>query len=492
MLRGAVHYDGVLVSSYDEADGYIRCDYALVDGNRLDPSVFPPLRLDPQGEGMQTRVFRTGESLVVNDVAGQIQRGGTYYTVDREGAIRKVPDTGPAPTRAALMVPVKHEGRTVGVVQVMSDHHQYTGDDLRLVEALVGVMGAAVRNARLYRIAAERAEAARVLEAVGDGILLVDGDGVVRFWNRAAATITGRRAEHAVGRPAADVLPGWEALVAQVPVAEGAETAVPRTVPLPVQGRERWLSFVAVRSGEGIVYAFRDLIDERLQEAKSEFVAIVSHELRTPLTAVLGAAQTLVRRGEALGEATRLRLVGMIASQAERLAQITDELLLASRLDHGTVRLETGRVDAAELARETIEAMRSRVTEAVRLELRCEAEPAPAAADPDRARQVLVNLIDNAVKYSPDGGAVTVSVAAGEVHVRLAVSDEGPGIPPFEQLRIFEKFYRVEPNLSREPGGTGLGLYISRELARRMGGALTVKSEPGAGSTFTFELPAAG
>jgi PAS domain S-box-containing protein len=505
LLARAVQHDGVLISAYDPVDGLIRCEYALVDGARVDASVFPPLHLNRQGGGMQSRVIATGESLLVNDVAEQVRQPGTYYNVSGSGTIRKVPDTGPPAVQAALMVPVKHEGRVVGVVQVMSDRQLYDEADLRLVEALVGLMAASVRNARLYRaaeaeirarrqaeeIAAEREQAALVLDAVGDGIFLVDRDGVVRLWNRAAEIVTGRTAASVRGRPVAEVFPSWSAIAGQIVVADGDDPARSVTVPVEQGGAESWLSFVAVRSREGVVYAFRDLTSEqRLEDAKREFVSIVAHELRTPLTAVLGAAQTLLHR-DGFDETQRRRLLEMIVSEGERFAHITDQLLLASRLDHGELPLDTERVDVVAVARETVDAMSQRLPGTMSLELESEVDAVTVSADADRTRQILVNLIDNAVKYSPGGGAVTVSVRRAGPRVRLAVSDHGLGIPSGEQQRIFEKFYRADPDLARSPGGTGLGLYITRELVSRMQGRIAVESEPGAGSTFTVELPAA-
>src|SRR5439155_8667510 len=138
--------------------------------------------------------------------------------------------------------------------------------------------------------------AARVLDAVGDGVFLLDHVGHVRFWNHAAELVTGKAGDEVWGRPAGELFGSWERLAEQIPVSEGSAAARPVTLPVDVDGRELWLSFVAVRSPAGVVYAFRDLtIERRLDEAKSEFVATVSHELRTPMTAVLGAAKTLMR-----------------------------------------------------------------------------------------------------------------------------------------------------------------------------------------------------
>jgi PAS domain S-box-containing protein len=502
LLADAIQHDGVVVSSFDERESLIRCEYAWVEGEHVDPTTLPELKLSTAG-GMQSEVIRTGKPLLENDVGGRVagDEGGTFYDVDREGTVRKLPDTGPTHVQAAMMVPIKHEGRVVGVVQLMSDERTYTDEDLELVEGLVGQMGAAVRMARLHAerrraeaaevaanaVAAEREQAARVLEAVGDGIFYVRRNGVVRFWNRSAELITGVHSEDVLDRTAAEVVPGWPAIAEQVSITE--DDSVPRVsrVPVEVGGRELWLSFVAVGRPEGVVYAFRDLTAEReLEQAKSDFIATVSHELRTPMTAVYGAARTLLRPDVDLSDEQRSELLEMIATQSERLAQITEEVLLASRLDRGEVAVEQDRVDVAELARRTVETMQPHISVAVTLAAPREAF---ATGDRDRIEQILINLLDNAAKYSPNGGGITVSVSETAEHVELAVTDEGVGIAPAEQEAIFEKFYRVDPHLSQTPGGTGLGLYISRELAHRMGGEIAVESQPGNGSTFVLELP---
>src|SRR5215204_882205 len=231
LLRDVVAHDAVVVSSYDERDGLIRCDYAWVEGNLLDPQIFPPIALNREGGGMQSRVIVSGEPLLANDVEQRVQSGsGTYYDVDREGNVRKLPESGPPGTKAVMMVPVEQEGQVVGVVQLMSDHDRYDTRDLEVFEGLVAQMAAAVRNARLQRerlrleaaeaaaraVAAERELAAHVLDVVGDGIFLVDGKGTIELWNRAAAAVRraagverdpgarprgGRRLRRAFGHP---------------------------------------------------------------------------------------------------------------------------------------------------------------------------------------------------------------------------------------------------------------------------------------------------
>jgi signal transduction histidine kinase len=505
-LSDFVLHDGVLVSSYDPSDGLIRCEYAWSDGNRLDTSVFPALPLNREGGGMQSRVIVGGEPALFNDVAEVVRRpGGTYYDVDREGNVRKLPDSGPPGSSAAMMVPVKHEGNVVGVVQVMANSGSYTHEQLELVDGLVQQMAAAVRNARLQKerrrlaaaeaaaraVAAERERAAFVLDLVGDGIFLVDEAGIVRLWNRAAAQVTGLNAEDVCERPLVEAFRDWLALVERIPVADHGQPTRSATLPVTVGAHDLWLSFVGVRGAGGTVYAFRDLTSERrLDEEKSDFISTISHELRTPMAAVYGAAQTLLQRDEALTAEQKRQMLEMVATQASRLSEITEAVLLATQLDRDTLSVETEPVDLGELARKTVEAMRANLPPTAQVEIDIAAQVGPASGASDRIQQVLVNLVDNALKYGGDT-PVRVRVEGANGSVRVVVTDSGPGIPYAEQGRIFEKFYRAGPELTRASGGTGLGLYISRELVQRMGGRLHVRSSPGAGAAFVVELPLA-
>ena len=502
LLGDVVQHDGLVVSSYDESDDLIRCDYAWVEGNVIDAATLPPLPLNRSGGGMQSRVIVSGEPLLFNDVVERVQQQGQFYNVDREGTIERIPDSGPSGTNAAMMLPVKHEGRVVGVVQVMTDGGTYSREQLELVEGLVAQMAAAVRNARLHKdrrrleaaeaaaraAAAEWEQAAQVLDAVGDGIFLIDADGVVRLWNRAAETVTGLSSGDVRGRELAAVLPAWPALESAIPVAEAEGGARSVTLPAEVGGRDLWLSFVAVRGVSGIVYAFRDLTSERrLEEEKADFVATISHELRTPMAAVYGAAETLRRRSDVLTDGQRRQLVEMIAAQATRLTQITEEILLTNRLDRGELEVARRPVDLGALVATTVEAMTAHAVGIPPVAVQVE-PGAIANGDADRIQQVLVNLLDNAVKYG-DETPVNVRVESNRDNVRVVVSDAGPGILPADRERIFEKFYRGDPQLTHAPGGTGLGLYISRELARRMGASLDLDPAHNEGASFVLELP---
>ncbi|HZO62087.1 MAG TPA: ATP-binding protein [Gaiellaceae bacterium] len=345
----------------------------------------------------------------------------------------------------------------------------------------------AIAHGRLLR--RQRDQAARVLSHLGEGVVLVDGDGIVRLWNRAAEAITGLLAEDVQDRLAVEAIPGWGDVVSRLPNdADGRSVGVSLALP----AGERWLSVSGAQFSDGVVYAFRDLTSERrLDQMRSDFVATVSHELRTPLASIHGAAVTLSSRGRELDPALRERLLSIVVEQSERLSELVEQILLAAQLDSGGLKVERERFDAAVLARKVIASSRPRIPAGLIVSLATPPEVPLALGDEERARHVLGNLLDNAIKYSPEGGRIDVIVAPQANRLRFTVRDQGLGIPPAEQERIFEKFYRVDAAMTRGVGGSGLGLYICRELVERMDGRIWVSSEPGAGSSFSFELPLA-
>jgi PAS domain S-box-containing protein len=397
--------------------------------------------------------------------------------------------------RSYVTVPLVARDEVFGSISLVTAESErtYAEDDLTLAQELARHAAAAIDNARLYAEAERRGRAARALEAVGDGVVLVDRDGMIRLWNTAARTITGVAEEDVLGRQIEDVVPGWLEIAPLIPVASKPGDPVrAETVPVELGGRELWISGSGVGFEEGTVYAFRDLTEERaLEEMKADFVATVSHELRTPLAAIYGSAQTIRRTDIELDPEIRDQLLGVIASESDRLGTIVNDLLIAGRLDAGQLPVTIESCDPVELAGAVVEAALTHLPEEIDLQLRKPPRVTDVVADPGQLRRVLVNLVDNAIKYSPAGGLVAVSVANGDAAIRFSVADSGLGIPATEHRRIFEKFYRLDPDMTRGIGGTGLGLYICRELVRRMDGKIWVESKLGEGSTFFVELPAA-
>jgi signal transduction histidine kinase len=244
----------------------------------------------------------------------------------------------------------------------------------------------------------------------------------------------------------------------------------------------------------GRIFAFRDISAERLvEQMKSDFVSTVSHELRTPLTSIYGFAETLLRQDVAFGEDERRTFLAYIARESERLTSIVDALLNVARLDTGDLTVTIAPTDVGAVVTEVVSTARAANdgnghSFVLRLE---QDESLTADADAEKLKQILDQLIQNAVKFSPTGGTVTVAARKPRPDtVEVSVVDEGIGIPSAEQQRIFSKFYRADSS-NRASGGAGLGLFIAQGLVLAMGGRIWVDSAEGEGSSFTFELPAA-
>ena len=441
---------------------------------------FPPNPAEPHGV---PHVLQTGEPEFLADIPRELLDEAS----SRNPALAEVIDQ--LGLRSWICVPLKARGGTLGALSLVAAESGRTFEqaDVELAVELADRASVAVDNARLYRESQRRGDAARALAHTADGVVLLDREARIRYWNPAAARLTGIGEAAAIGHPIADVVPAWRDLSEHLD-----ETAGPVTLPLPSAEEERWVSVTAVEFEEGAVYALRDVTEERrLERVRADFVATASHELRTPIAAVYGAVRTLRRTDVEFSESDRELFLKIIETEGERLASLVDQILVAGQIDAGSVRVHERPADVVALAEHVVASTRLRAPENLEIELEAEKPVPPLRCDEDKLRQVLINLVENAVKYSPDGGRVTVAVSANAEQGRIVVRDEGLGIPAGEQERIFEKFYRLDPSLTRGVGGSGLGLYISRELVERMQGRLTVSSEAGRGSTFTVELPRA-
>jgi signal transduction histidine kinase len=238
--------------------------------------------------------------------------------------------------------------------------------------------------------------------------------------------------------------------------------------------------------------AERHTADElrRLSALRADFVSLVSHELRSPMAAVIGAARTLHGRWRELTADQRESFLALIGDETARLAALVGDVLDTSRIEAGTFSFSFTDVDVGELLRDVAAAAEFGQDE-VRVSARVNGALPHLRGDRERLRQVVQNLVDNAVKYSPAGAKVEVSASADDSLVRVEVRDRGPGIPLDDQKLIFEKFGRSNVAGTAKPG-TGLGLFIARSIAEAHGGSLEVDSVPNRGSVFRLELPVAG
>jgi PAS domain S-box-containing protein len=386
------------------------------------------------------------------------------------------------------------EGAPLGAIAVYACDPRVWGDDeIETLQALAASTSAALANAGLYQaIALEKERAAAILANIADGIVAVDREGDVVLWNAAAERITGVPARDALGNKPA-------ALLRQALRSPDDAPAGDRLVSI-VRGREEvWLSISEAVMRDplgavaGRVFAFRDISADRLvEQVKSDFVSTVSHELRTPLTSIYGFAETLLRHDVAFSEDERSTFLGYIASESERLTAIVDSLLSVARLDTGDLEVQLSPTDIRAIAGQAVERARAGESNGHRLVVELPDEPLPAHADPEKLRQVLSILLDNALRYSPDGGTVTVGAMRNRDAVEISVADEGIGIPQADHEQIFRKFYRgIDAGARAGADGTGLGLFIARGLVTAMGGRIWVASREGSGTRFAFELPAA-
>jgi len=227
---------------------------------------------------------------------------------------------------------------------------------------------------------------------------------------------------------------------------------------------------------------------QRMLQARADLVTNVSHELRTPLTAVKGLVETL-RDGAVDDLGARDRFLASIENETDRLIRLVNDLLTLSRVDAQALPLHRERFDLADLARATVDALTAQAAER-QVSLIVTGPSVHVHADADRIRQVLVNLLDNAIRFSPSGQVVSVSISPSPNEVTVAVQDHGPGIPPAEQRRVFERFYRADRSRARKSeGGAGLGLAIAQALVQAHGGRITLESNPSQGTTVRFTLP---
>jgi two-component system, OmpR family, phosphate regulon sensor histidine kinase PhoR len=343
-------------------------------------------------------------------------------------------------------------------------------------------------GATVTTLASERARFKAVLEGMSEGVIALDGDRRVRLMNSAALALL-RLSGAPVGEPLIEHLrmPALCHLLEE-PLEPGACELV---LPDP-EARQVLVQVTPEHDGQGCIIVMHDVTAlRRLETVRRDFVANVSHELRTPVSIIRANAETLLH-GAASDPAHGPRLLEALHRNAERLSNIIADLLDLSRLEGGHRALERKAVAVADAALRALETVEQNAREKG-LEVVSVVDPGVRVhADENALEQILINYLDNAIKYTPAGGRVEVSARMAGDRVRVTVSDNGPGIPPHLHDRVFERFFRVDPGRSRDMGGTGLGLSIVRHLAEAMDGQAGMEPATPQGSRFWIDLPAAG
>lgn len=341
---------------------------------------------------------------------------------------------------------------------------------------------------QVQTLAGEQRRLDTILRGMGEGVMVLDSQGVITLVNPAFRRQFGLSGQ-VEGRPLAEVCRHPDLLEAlEEHQQSGAE--VVREVHLQLPELVLSTHWVPLGDQQGSVAVFHDISDlKRIEAVRRDFVANASHELRTPVAVIKGYAETLLDGG--LQDAGRShQFVQIIASHAERLTNLINDILTLSKLESKETALERHPFDVCGLIRKAGLLMGEHARQqGINLVIDCPEQGLPKVpADHGRLEQVLLNLLDNAIKYTPSGGTVTIAAEQRGQQVALVVSDTGVGIPAKDLPRIFERFYRVDEARSREQGGTGLGLAIVKHIVQLHGGEVQVSSEPGRGSRFTVLL----
>lgn len=407
---------------------------------------------------------------------------GALLAETGEGSVRVLASAGRAPETGSVLHAMPIEGAVTQPISATADlclllgERELGPEDAHVLRLLCSQAGAALSNAAQHgEVVAQRAHEQAVVDVLADGVLVLDGRGLVLSCNDVAATLLGTTTPSLVG--------------SAPPLVIGAPGEA-----VPVQVGARWIETVATRVAgtDERVVTMRDVSRQRaLDEAKDLFLATTSHELRTPLTAVKGYVHMLQRRWEVLDEPTRIDALATIAERTEALVTLTNHLLLGARAGasrHSTARVRfdlTGAVATAAAAYMS-------VSERHELRVDAGAEPLEALGDPTNVEQVVGQLVENAVKYSPLGGVVEVRIRREGRLAVVEVSDEGIGLPPGEEISLFTPFYQAGETNTREFGGVGLGLYIVRQLVEASGGTVHARNREEVGAVVGFTVPLAG
>ncbi|MFO7900386.1 MAG: GAF domain-containing protein [Planctomycetota bacterium] len=491
----------------------------------LDYDVLCSLLIRQGDEDFQTQVRKAVSPREIEAVKRAIleklaARPHSGVVSQRIEALRaELPDTsGAAANRSLLAVPLEVGGQAVGMICLASCREGvFSGEDAELLHSIVRKMAETVERLR-QTIRGEQEKMQSMVASMTEGVLMFDAQDQLVVLNPAARRMLGlsRREEFTTQSLFKSIL--WKdagAFLAS-PVEAGGEVKEfeidthpdPRTLHVA-------LTPVSKESGGrlGRLAVMRDVTREReLDRMKSDFVAVVSHELRTPLTSMKSFVSNLLDGVEGeLTDGQQQSLLRMMKN-LDRLSRLINDLLDLSKLEAGQMQLRRAPLDVAETVESIVAVFEpGAATKDVTLELKLDGGLPVLWADADRLDQVLTNLLGNALKFTPEGGTISAraqyrppepaqriapapgrSPISGEGHVVIAVTDTGPGLPPGDLERVFDKFYQADHSMTRKTGGTGLGLPICKEIAEKHGGTIRAESPPGKGATFVLELPVDG
>ena len=426
-----------------------------------------------------------------------------WHIPDLYARLQMVASSAGINLRQVVGLPLTLEDELIGVTYIFRTRDSaFSANDRQVLSSFADQAAIAVRNASLYHsLAQETQRLDAIIEHSADGVLLLDAQYRIQTINRALAEMVGWTPEQARGQPCRRVIAlhnaqGQDLCSSDCPLAD-----LQADQPLHVEGdvvrpdghrTSVSITYSPLYDAEGalvnIVGSVHDVTRFReAEEIKSMFISVISHELKTPVALIKGYASTLRREDAHWDSKTVQDSLTIIEEESDRLDRLINDLLEASRIQAGTLKLQLGDVSIPKLAQKAVERFR---VETTHHELQLDFPPdfPPVMADETRLEEVFYNLIGNAIKYT-EGGTIRVGGRAKGEHVELYVSDQGEGIPREQQARLFEPFYRVDSGLGRRTQGVGLGLFLVKAIVEGHGGRIWVDSAPGQGSTFRFTLP---
>ncbi len=427
-----------------------------------------------------------------------------YALPDLQARLNLVAHTIRLPLRQVVALPLITQERLLGVIYLFrGGSTAFSANDENVLASFADQAAIAVRNAQLYQqVSSEKRQLDAIIEHSADGVMILDPELRIQVFNRALSQLTGWPAEQAIGRPCYQVLALENVTGRNLCGVEPGMIDFPAGAPVTAEGRltrpggsriELSLTFSPLFDDEGrLVNVIANVVDitrfREAEEMKSTFVSVISHELKTPVALIKGYASTLAREDARWDQATVSEGLQVIGEESDRLNALINNLLDASRIQAGAFTLERGDVALPRLAASVVEGFRSQ-TDKHSFVLDFPPEFPPVFGDEERLRQVLNNLVSNAIKYAPQGGEIRVGGWSGEQQATVYVADQGIGIPAGEQGKLFQRFYRVDSSLRRSTQGAGLGLYLCRSIVEAHGGRIWLRSEPGKGTTVLLTLP---
>lgn len=448
-------------------------------------------RVDPN-HGVGGKVFREGVPIMVNDAlhdplwdANLANMLGVRSSLSMPLLLRKGPSDPP---------------QIIGILHVFnkSYNEEFNDEDIQILSTLARQASVIIQNTKTFiALMARKTELETTLLSMLTGVLVLDRFGRILFCNPKAKEILNVQVSDPRNLRATDAIKELKVLDLLNRSIREREVINDELTLNPRSSQEMTFQFNIVPEPEtsstdvGVVASFTDITRiKRLEQLKTEFVSTASHELRTPLTSIKGFISTLLDDEEgSFDQESRMEFYNIIDEECDRLIRLISDLLTISRIEGGrSLDLKMAPMQIPPVVKRSLQAIKSSST-MHEFALAMEDNLPTIIADKDKVDQILVNLLGNAVKYSPEGGTVTLRVYANHHEVHFSVKDQGVGIPEEHLDKIFDKFHRVNTEDTRMTEGAGIGLFIVKNLVESHKGRIWVESQPGFGSTFNFTLP---